>query len=787
MEVLAPRFWGARVRRVEDPSFLTGRSSYVDDIKLPRMLHAAFVRSPHAHARVLRVDARRALESGGAVAVLLPDEAAQKTRPVEALSSFPGFKPSAYPCLQGEEVRYVGEPVAMVVADNRYLAEDAAELVEIEYEPLVPVVDPLRALTEREALVHREWGDNVALRREISVGDVESAFREAAVVIRGTYRTQRYTGIPMECRGVIADFNPATGELTVWSSTQIPHLIRTGLADALNYPENKIRVIAPHVGGGFGIKSNLFPEEIAVSLMAMKLGRPIKWIEDRREHILSASHAREHIHEVEAAFSADGRCLGLKAKVVVDVGAYSVWPWTSPMEMGMAMGILPGPYKIRNYQVEGYTVATNKCPLGPYRGVARPAACFTIERVMDEAAQALGLDPVEIRLRNFVQPGEFPYTSVTGLVYDSGSFVESLKKAAEEIGYESFRREQEEARARGKYIGIGFAAYTEQTAHTTVEFVKRGVPVVFGYETAQVRMDPSGKVVVATGIHSHGQGLETSLAQVVADTLQVDLSDVVVKFGDTLVAPYGMGTFASRSAVLAGGAAVLAARDVLAKAKRVAAAVLEAAPEDVEVSEGRFFVKGSPDRYLTWRDVARTAYHRPEKLSEGEEPGLEAVHYYEPKPGTGTFANSTHVAVVEVDPQTGLMRLLRYLVVEDCGKMINPMIVEGQVHGGVTQGIGGALFEELVYDDQGQLLNTSFMDYLLPSATDVPPFEVHHLETPSPLTVGGIKGMGEGGAIAPGPAIANAVCDALRPFGVRVTRLPLTPERVRRLVEGEQD
>jgi carbon-monoxide dehydrogenase large subunit len=786
MEVLAPRFWGARVRRVEDPRFLTGRASYVDDIQLPGMLHAAFVRSPHAHARVVRVDASRALSSGLALAVLLPDEAAKRSRPVEAISSFPGFKPSAYPCLQGTEVRYVGEPVALVVARDRYAAEDAVELVDVEYEPLPAVVDPVEALASHEILVHQEWGDNVALRREVAVGDVDAAFREAAVVIRGTYRTQRYTGIPMECRGVIADFNPATNELTVWSSTQIPHLVRTGLADALDHPENKIRVIAPDVGGGFGIKSNLFPEEIAVSLMAKKLHRPIKWIEDRREHILTASHAREHVHEVEAAFAPDGRCLALKARVIVDVGAYSVWPWTSPMEMGMAMGILPGPYKIRNYKVEGYTVATNKCPLGPYRGVARPAACFTIERVMDEAAQALGIDPVEIRLRNFVQPDEFPYTSVTGLIYDSGSFVESLQKAAEEVGYQSFRSQQEQARAQGRYIGIGFAAYTEQTAHTTVEFVKRGVPVVFGYETAQVRMDPSGKVVVATGIHSHGQGLETSLAQVVADTLQVDLSDVVIKYGDTLVAPYGMGTFASRSAVLAGGAAVLAARDVLAKARRIAAAMLEASADDVEVSAGRFFVKGSPDRFLTWRDVARAAYHRPERLPEGEEPGLEAVHYYEPKPGTGTFANSAHVTVVEVDPETGFVKLLRYLVVEDCGKIINPMIVDGQVHGGVTQGIGGALFEELVYDQQGQLLNTSFMDYLIPTATDVPAYEVHHIETPSPLTVGGIKGMGEGGAIAPGPAIANAVCDALRPFGVRVTRLPLTPERVKSLIAGRE-
>ncbi len=787
MEVLAPRFLGARVRRVEDPRYLTGKASYVDDLHLPGMLHAAFVRSPHAHARILRIDAKGALESGLAVAVLLPEDAAKETRPVEALSDFPGFKPSAYPCLQGEEVRYVGEPVALVVSADRYKAEDAAELVEVEYEPLPAVVDPVQALDTKEALVHREWGDNIALKRQVSVGDVEAAFKDAAVVIKGTYRTQRYTGIPMECRGVVAHFNSATGELTVWTSTQVPHLIRTGLADALNYPEHKIRVIAPDVGGGFGIKSNLFPEEIAVSLMAMKLGRPVKWIEDRREHILTATHAREHVHEVEAAFSADGHCLGLKAKVIVDVGAYSVWPWTSPMEMGMAMGILPGPYKIRNYKVEGYTVATNKCPLGPYRGVARPAACFTIERVMDEAAQALGIDPVEIRLRNFVQPGEFPYTSVTGLIYDSGSFVESLRKAEAEIGYQQFRREQKEALQQGRYIGIGFAAYTEQTAHTTVEFVKRGVPVVFGYETAQVRMDPSGKVTVTTGIHSHGQGLETSLAQLVADALQVDLSDVTIKYGDTLVAPYGMGTFASRSAVLAGGAAFLAARDVLAKAKRIAAAMLEASADDLEVSEGRFYVKGSPDRYLTWRDVARAAYHRPEKLPEGEEPGLEAVHYYEPKPGTGTFANSVHVAVVEVDPNTGVVKVLRYLVVEDCGKMINPMIVDGQVHGGVTQGIGGALLEELVYDDQGQLLNTSFMDYLIPTATDVPAYEVHHLETPSPLTVGGMKGMGEGGAIAPGPAIANAVCDALRPFNVRVTRLPLKPERVLRLLQGHSD
>jgi carbon-monoxide dehydrogenase large subunit len=781
----ATKYIGQRITRREDRRFLTGRTSYVDDVRLPRTVYAAFVRSPHAHAEITAVRTERALAQRGVAGVLTSEEAVKAARPIRCDSTFPEWKGTEFPVLAWPRVRFVGEAVAVVAAADRYAAEDAAELIDVEYRPLPPVADLERAAEPGSPLIHEAWGDNLFIDRKGKVGDVDGAFAQAEVVLEKTYRTHRHTGFPMEGRACVADYNPATGVLTFYSATQIPHLVRTGIADSLGLPESNVRVIAPDVGGGFGIKAHLFPEEVALALLSMRLGRPVKWVEDTREHLTACIHAREHVHRVKIAAKRDGTVLGIKADLLVDAGAYSVWPWTASMDVGMAANMILGPYKVRSYEFRARAVATNKCPLGPYRGVGRPSAAFTIERAMDDLARMLGLDPVDIRLKNYVPDDGYPYTTATGMIYDSASLQASLRKAVEAAGYADFRREQARARAEGRYLGLGIGSYIEQTAHATNEFIKRGVPIVFGYDSVCVSVDPGGKVSVDSSLHSHGQGHETTFAQIVAERLGVPIEDVRVRFGDTQSAPYGMGTFASRSAVLGGGAAWKAADVVRANLLKIAANMLEVSADDLEVAGGVVSVKGSPQHRLTVKEVARAAYHRPEKIPAGLLPAdLTSIQSYDAPPGYGTWTNSAHVAIVEVDPQTGVVKLLRYVVVEDCGTMINPLIVDGQVQGGVAQGIGGALMEHLVYDENGQFLSPTLMEYLLPTAQIIPTIEVHHVTTPSPFTIGGIKGMGEGGAIAPLPALANAVTDALAPLGVAVDALPLSPERVRALVEA---
>ncbi len=776
---------GARIKRTEDPRFLLGQAHYVDDIVLPGMLEVAFVRSPMAHADIGSVDTTAAEAAPGVHRVITGAQLAERAAPIRCDSTYPSWQGTAFPGLAAERVLFAGEGVAAVLADDRYLAEDAAALVDVDYRPLEAVATVEDAIREGAPRLHDGWEDNFFVKRHFVGGDPDAAFAAADGVMELDLLTHRQTGIPMENRGCIAQYDRAEGTLTLWTSTQIPHLVRTGLADCLGMAENLVRVISPDVGGGFGVKGNLFPEEIVVSVLAMETGRPVKWIEDRREHLLASIHAREHHHTAQVAYDREGHLLGLRILMYVDCGAYSVYPWTATMDTGMALGILPGPYRLRNYECTGYSVTTNKCPLGPYRGVSRPAACFTIERVMDAIAHAVGIDRFEVRRRNLVRPEEFPYTSVTGLVYDSGSFLESLDRLIEVADYEGLRRLQAEALRQGRHIGIGIGCYTEQTAHTTNEFIKRGVPIIFGYEATQLRMDPSGKVTAHVSTHNHGQGHETTIAQVVADQLAIPLGDVKVRFGDTATTPYGMGTFASRSAVLAGGAAIRAAGEIREMLVRFGAHLLEVPMADAELAEGHVRVKAAPDRAISVRDLARFAYHRPEKLPAGMPPMLEASASYDADPGNGTFANSAQLAVVELDPETGAVKVLRYVVVEDCGTMINPLIVDGQVHGGIVQGIGGALLEELVYDEDAQLLTTTFLDYLLPSATDVPDIEVAHMETPSAFTPGGMKGMGESGAIAPGPVIASAVEDAIAPIGhAFVNELPITPERVCRWVDA---
>ncbi len=787
MSVGATKYIGQRITRREDPRFLTGRTNYVDDVRLPGTVHAAFVRSVHAHADVLAVRTERAVAHRGVVGVLTSEEAVKVTRPIRCDSTFPEWKGTEFPILAWPRVRFVGEAIAIVAAVDRYTAEDAAELVDVDYRARPVVADLERAAEPGSPFIHDAWGDNAFIDRKAKVGDVDGAFAEADLVFEKTYRTHRHTGFPMEGRACVADFNPATGVLTFYSATQIPHLVRTGLADSLGLSENMVRVVAPDVGGGFGIKAHLFPEEVAIALLSTKLGRPVKWIEDTREHLTACIHAREHVHRVKIAVKRDGTVLGVKADVLVDAGAYSVWPWTASMDVGMAANMILGPYRIRNYEMRARGISTNKCPLGPYRGVGRPSAAFTIERAMEDIARELGLDPIDIRLKNYVPDDGYPYTTATGLIYDSGSSQAGLRLAAEKIRYAEFRREQARARAEGRHLGIGFGTYIEQTAHATNEFIKRGVPIVFGYDSVCVSVDPGGKVTVDSSLHSHGQGHETTFAQVVAERLGVSITDVRVRFGDTQSAPYGMGTFASRSAVLGGGAAWKAADVVRDRILRIAGNVMEVSADDLEVADGVIQVKGSPQHRTTVAEVARIAYHRPEKLPTGIMPAdLTSIQSYDAPPGFGTWTNSAHAAIVEVDRDTGHVKVLRYVVVEDCGTMINPLIVDGQVQGGTAQGIGGALLEHLVYDENGQFLSPTLVEYLLPTSQTTPAIEVYHLSTPSPFTVGGFKGMGEGGAIAPLPALANAVTDALSPLGVSVDALPLSPHRVRELIEAAE-
>jgi carbon-monoxide dehydrogenase large subunit len=780
---LRPGLVGARIKRREDPRLLQGRGTYVDDVVRPAMLQAAFLRSPHPHAEVVSVDTTYAAELPGVHAVLTAADLEGHCEPIVADLEVSGWQHSEWFPLARGRVRYVGEAVVMVIADDRYVAEDALEYVDVVYEPLPVVASVADALAPDAPMLHDGWTSNAFVERSFHGGDPDEAFREAAGTVELKLRMNRSSAIPLECRGCVAEFAAGEGELTLWTSTQIPGLLRTGLADFLTVPEHRIRVISPDVGGGFGVKGELYPEEIAVCVASQLVRRPVKWIEDRQEHLLACSHAREQEHTIEVAYSADGEVLGMRAEMVSDCGAYSHWPWTSTREGAMAMSVLPGPYKIRNYEARALSVATNKCFFGAYRGVARPAGCFTIERAMDEVAFALGMDPLEVRRRNYVQPEEFPYTSITGLIYDSGSYTAALERVAEIADYDGLRRRQEAARAEGRYLGIGFASYMEQTASGLQSRARRGSPIISAFESALVRMDPSGFVTVWLSTHSHGQGHETSMAQIVGQELGLPLEQIRVLDGDTASTPYGHGTFASRSAVMAGGAAMRCARELADQLRQVAAENLEVDADDVELQDGVAAVKGNPQRAIPVSELARWVYHRPDRLPAGMPARLEAVDTYGGDPGPGTYANAAHMVLLEVDLETGKLDLLDYWVAEDCGQMINPLIVDGQVHGGVAQGIGGALMEEVIYDESGQLTTTTFKDYRLVGSTDMPRVHVSHLETKSPFTRMGIKGVGEGGTIAPNAALTSAVTDALAPLGhVFVNEVPLTPERVLRFV-----
>ncbi len=769
---------GAQVRRVEDPRFLLGTSQYVDDLDLPNSVALAFVRSPYAHARILSIDVNTAQDRSDVQLVVTGADIAEAIKPLRVVydpNKAPTHKSCDWPVLAQDKVRFVGEAVAVVVATDRYAAEDAASVIDVEYEPLDPVCDVEQALAADAPLVHEEWGDNVMQTLRVEIGEVAKAFHVADCVVSERLTTGRHMALPMETRGCVASFERGTDTLTVWSSTQVPHMLRSHLALVLDFPEHHIRVIAPDVGGGFGQKGHLFPEEAVAAYLARRLGRSVKWIEDRRENLSASLHAKQQTVQAELALHQDGTILGIRGRFVSDVGAYSEYPWGSAFEAGHAASSLPGPYKTPAFAFEAVSVATNKTTIGVYRGVGLPIGVLTMERLLDLAAHKLGLDPAEIRLRNMIRKEEHPYTTIIGAEVESGSHRESLQKALDMLGYQACRAEQQQARAQGRYLGIGIGCYVEGTAPSSAAFASMGLDLG-GYESATVRMDVAGTVTVLVGTHSHGQSHETTLAQVAADELGLPLADIRIIEGDTNAVPYGMGTWGSRSAVTGGGAISKASQKLRNKMLRIASRMTEVPDEDLELAAGMIRRKADATPLLPIKELAYRVLVQAGSLPPDEEPGLDATAHYEPPPST--HANATHIALVEVDRDTGKVAILRYIVVEDCGTIINPTVVDGQIQGGVAQGIGTALYEHAIYDENGQFLTGTLMDYIIPTAVDVPQVEIGHIESPSPYTPHGIKGMGEGGAIAPPAAIANAVADALAPFDVRVNAIPLTPERV---------
>ena len=761
---------GARIERKEDRRLLTGQAKFVGDIKLPRQWEAAFVRSPVAHGRIRAIRKPEGMADRVFTAADLSD-----IHPIRAESSLPTYNASDQYPLAKDKVRFVGECVALCIAPTRAEAEDLAEQVEIEIDPLPPVIDALKAREADAPLLHEEWGNNLFLTTFFD-GDIETLRKTAPVVVEREYSTARQCMNPMEGKGTLAHWDEKAGQLVVYTSTQVPHLIRTGISECLGLDQGQVRVIAPDVGGGFGYKCVLQPEELSVSWVARKTGRPIRWTEDRREHLVAGANTRQHHYKLTAFADERGRLLGMDAEITVDVGAYSVWPFTACLEAAQAGGNLPGPYDFGTYRCRTFSVATNKPAFTPYRGVARPGVCFAMELTIDAIARAVGREPSEVRKENLVPAGKMPFTNVTKKFYDSGDYPESVAQAERHIGLTGFRARQAAARAEGRFLGIGFSTFTEQSAHGTKVFAAWGLPLVPGYEQAMVKITPSGSIEVRSGNHSFGQGLETTLAQVASEWLTVDISRISVTMGDTGLTPYSTGAYASRGMVMAGGAVSKAAEVLAGRVKTHAAHLLQCKPDDIRLSDGKaWFGKA----HVGFEDIARAWYLRPDQLPDDvETAGLEVTEGYKPDIDTGVFTYATHAAIVEVDPDTGKVAIEDYYIFEDCGRRVNPLILEGQAYGGAAQGIGTALFEEVLYDANGQPLTSTLADYVLPGPAELPHFRLGHAETLSPYTRHGIKGVGEGAAIAPGGAIVNAINDALSPFGVEINAIPATPEKV---------
>ena len=773
-------FVGRSLPRKEDARLLTGRGQFVADLKFPDTLHAVFVRSQVAHARIRSVDMSRAAAAPGVVYVMTGPDLRQMLPPVpDAQLSLPRkwtsqvqhkFLNPQQPLLAYDKVRHVGEAVAIILAESRYLAEDAAELVILDLEPLPAVVDAERALDAGGAVLHEQYGTNLIGEFQVSKGDVDAALRSAPHRMKRRFHHHRYAAIPMECRGVISTYDVRTDSVTIWSSSQVVHWLRREASTVLNLPEARIRCVALDVGGGFGVKGHVYPEELLIPFLARAVGRPVRWIEDRHEHFMCSCHSRDQIHDVEVGFDDEGRLLAFRDSFVVDCGAWN------PIGSGIAYNTavhLPGPYKFENFAVRSRIAATNKVPNAPYRGAGRPEASFAMERMMDLIAAEIQRDPADVRRVNMVPHGDMPYhlgipyRDGEPIVYDSGDYPKALERALEAIGgVEAFRIRQREAREQGRYLGLGLGCYVEGTG-------------VGPFESATVRIDPTGKVYVASGACPQGQGMETIFSQVVADAWKVDPGDVVMSLADTSAISIGFGTIASRSTVTLSAAIHYASEPLREKAFGIAANMLECSTADLELRNGSIGVVGVPGNEVTLASVAKAArpgwdHGRP----QGMDAGLEETYYYEPP--TVTWSYAVHAAIVEVDIKLGKINIQKYAIVHDCGVVVNPMLVEGQIHGGTVQGLGGAMLEEFSYDPEGQLLTGSFMDYLMPTASDVPHLELIHQHSPSPLNPLGVKGVGEGSAIAPPVVVANAVSDALASFKAEFNSTPIKPEQISR-------
>jgi carbon-monoxide dehydrogenase large subunit len=777
MAASIPKFVGERIRRREDERLLQGSANYVDDIHIPGTLSAAFVRSPHAHARIRSIDLSAARQLEGVVLAISGEELRGqiKTLPCD----WPQPNLPAHPVLALDKVRFVGEAVAVVVARDPYLARDAAELVEVDYDPLDAAIDPEAALEPGAPLVHEQFNSNLAGEMAHPSPAIDEVMRQADRVIRFRIVNQRLAPMPLETRGVLARWDPALEELTVWSSTQFPHLLRSHIADLVSIPETRLRVIAPEVGGGFGAKGNVYPEDSIIAYLAMKLRRPVKWIEQRREQLTALIQGRGQVAHVEAAIKNDGTLLGIRVRLIGDMGAYlHLNSPLVPLITGMSF---PNAYHLRAAAFSEQLVFTNKMSTDTYRGAGMPEAITIAERTIELVAAELGLDAAEVRRRNLVPKEAFPFTSATGLHLDSGDYEKTLDKALELVDYRKTRAEQAEARRQGRYLGIGLACYVELAGFGPSAMIPNGK--AGGWESATVKVEPDGNVLVMTGSSPHGQGLATTYAQIAADALGVEVEAVRVIHGDTGRVQYGIGTFGSRSIAVGGAALSMALEKVKDKMKKIASFMMEVPPDQLSFAQRRIAVGGDLAKSIPMKQVIDAAY-KFKPAVPGIEPGLEASHFFEPPNFCAPFG--THAAVVEVDAETGNVNFRRYVAVYDCGTVINPLIVEGQVQGGTAQGIGQALYEEMHYDESGQLLSGSLMDYALPKATMLPHFEIANTVTPTPINPLGAKGIGESGCIAASACVLNAVLDALQPFGVRDIEMPLRPERVWRAIREAQ-
>ncbi|MBC7583244.1 xanthine dehydrogenase family protein molybdopterin-binding subunit [Tardiphaga sp. vice352] len=755
---------GRSLRRVEDPALVTGQGRFTAD--LPAVHWVRFVRSPVAAGTIENIAA-----PDGATVITAADLVALK--PIRPMLSKFAYVPVGQPILADGVVRFTGEPIVAVYASAKDLAEDIADQIEVEISETPALVDGMDALADGAPLVHAEAAGNVIVEGRITTPGFTEVWNSAHTIVRVDGRSRRQNATPMEARAGHAAYDAATGRVTLTCTTQMPHMVRTAISDILGMPESDLRVIAPDVGGGFGQKMSLGPEFVLLVWLSRKLRSSVAWTEDRRENLIASYHSRDQHIDIEGAFDATGKLLALRGDIVANIGAYSCFPTTSGVEPLMALAELPGPYNVQAYDCRSRGVLTHTCPMAPYRGVSRPVITFALERLMDKAAAKFCIEPTELRRRNLID--EFPYTSATGLVFDDGSYRATMEMAIAAIDLTAFRERQKKARDAGRYLGIGFATFSERTGYGTPAFAARGMAISPGFETVHLTIDPSGFIEARIGSSPHGQGLRTSLAQIIADELGVDPAIIKVVHGDTDRSPYGWGTFASRSMVLTGGASLIAAQKIRAKLIKMASHLLEASPEDITLHSGAAHVIGT-DRTITIAALSRAAYHSLQVFNGTIEPGMTETGTYDP---SGTFSNACHVAIVEVDIETGRVEVQKFLVAEDAGLIINPMIADGQVHGGVAQGIGNAILEEIIYDETGNIMSSTLADFLPPTSHEIPEIELHHIETLTGNTITRAKGLGEGGAIGAPAAVISAINDALSSFGVSIDEMPATPQRIR--------